>query len=88
MSHHDLPHGPDAQRPFWSSPAGLGLAVLLAVAAFYLLTEHQAHLFGVLPYLFLLACPLMHMFMHRGHHHHGAAGAPPRGPGGAGRQDP
>jgi hypothetical protein len=27
---------------------------------------------GALPYLLLLACPLMHVFMHRGHggHHH------------------
>jgi len=34
---------------------------------FYLLTEHQAHLFGALPFLLLLACPLMHLFMHHGH---------------------
>ncbi len=43
------------------------------IALFYLLTEHQAHLFGALPYLFLLACPLMHFFMHGhhgGHEHH------------------
>lgn len=39
-----------------------------AVALFYLLTEHRAHLFGLLPYLLLLACPLMHRFMHRGRH--------------------
>ena len=39
-----------------------------AVAAFFLITEHAAHLFGVLPYLLVLACPLMHFFGH-GHHH-------------------
>lgn len=39
----------------------------LLVAGFYLVTEHTAHLFGVLPYLILLACPLMHLFMHHGH---------------------
>ncbi|HEY3432596.1 MAG TPA: DUF2933 domain-containing protein [Rhodocyclaceae bacterium] len=39
-----------------------------AVALFYLLSEHRAHFFGVLPYLFLFACPLMHRFMHHGHH--------------------
>jgi hypothetical protein len=39
----------------------------LAIAAFYLLTEHTAHVFGALPYLLLLACPLMHVFMHGGH---------------------
>jgi hypothetical protein len=39
-----------------------------AIAAFFLLTEHTAHVFGALPYLLLLACPLMHFFMHHGHH--------------------
>lgn len=42
-----------------------------AVALFYLLSEHRAHFFGVLPYLLLLACPLMHFFMHGGHGHGG-----------------
>ena len=64
--HQDLPS-------FWRSTAGLALLVALAVAGFYLVTEHTAHVFGVLPYLLVLACPLMHVFMHRGHgrHHHG-----------------
>jgi len=44
----------------------------LAIAAFFLWTEHRAHVLGFLPYLFLLACPLMHLF-HHGGHHHGAA---------------
>jgi len=39
-----------------------------AIAGFYLVLEHQAHLWGALPYLLLLACPLMHVFMHRGGH--------------------
>lgn len=43
----------------------------LAVAAFFLWTEHRAHLLGALPYLLILACPLMHLFMHGGHRHHG-----------------
>lgn len=46
----------------------------LAIAAFYLFTEHRAHLFGALPFLLLLACPLMHVFMHHGHGEHGAHG--------------
>ena len=49
--------------------ARITLWVLGAIALFYLLTEHQAHLFGWLPYLLILACPLMHLFMHGGHHH-------------------
>jgi hypothetical protein len=45
----------------------------LAIAAFFLVTEHTAHVFGALPWLFLAACPLMHLFMHHGHgeHDHG-----------------
>ena len=51
------------------SPNGynLILIVFLAMAAFYLFTEHRAHLLGALPFLLLLACPLMHLFMHHGH---------------------
>jgi hypothetical protein len=39
----------------------------LAILVFFLLTEHRAHFLGVLPYLILLACPLMHLFGHHGH---------------------
>jgi len=39
-----------------------------AIALFLLATEHRAHLFGWLPWLILLACPLMHLFMHRERH--------------------
>jgi hypothetical protein len=42
----------------------------LPMAGFLLFAEHRAHLLGILPYLFLLACPLMHMFMHHGQHTH------------------
>ena len=59
------------------SRSGVVMLVFLAVAGFFLLTEHTAHVFGVLPYLLLLACPLMHFF-HGGHKHgHGGHGAPP-----------
>jgi hypothetical protein len=61
-----------AQTPWWRTPPGLVLCGFLAIAAFFLLTEHTAHVFGALPYLLLAACPLMHIFMHHGHgHHHG-----------------
>jgi hypothetical protein len=59
------------------SRAGLALIVFLAVAAFFLLTEHTAHVFGALPFLLILACPLMHVFMHGGHGGHtGQPGGP------------
>lgn len=41
----------------------------LAIAAFFLLSEHRAHFLGILPYLLVLACPLMHFFHHRHHGH-------------------
>lgn len=62
---------------FWKSPAGLAWLVAMAVGGYYLFTEHKAHLYGVLPYLVLAACPLMHLFMHRGHHHGGHHHDPP-----------
>jgi len=48
----------------------LGLGVFLAIALFFLWEEHRAHLLGALPWLLLLACPLMHMLMHRRHGGH------------------
>lgn len=62
---------PDPPPSFWKSSAGLTLLVAAMVGGFYLVTEHRAHLFGLLPYLILLACPLMHVFMHKGHGHGG-----------------
>ncbi len=74
MTHqHDHGGAPEA-RPFLKTPAGWVLCGFLAIGAFYLLAEHTAHLFGVLPWLFLLACPFMHLFMHGGHGGHGSHG--------------
>jgi hypothetical protein len=62
-----------ARTPWWRTPHGLVLCGFLAIAGFFLLTEHTAHVYGALPYLLLVACPLMHLFMHHGHgdHEHG-----------------
>ena len=52
----------------------LGWVVTLALAALgvYLFATHTGHILAALPYLMLLACPLMHLFMHGGHGlHHG-----------------
>ena len=57
----------EPKRASWiRSRSGLVFLVFLAIAMFFLLTEHRAHVFGVLPYLLLLACPLIHFF-HGGH---------------------
>lgn len=67
-------HAPNEQQPDhgWKWP----LVGFLAVAAFFLWTEHRAHLLGVLPYLLIVACPLLHIFHRRGHGHgdHGKGG--------------
>ena len=67
-SHFD-PDGPPAVS-WWKASSGLVMCGFLLVAGFYLLTEHTAHLFGVLPFLLILACPLMHLFHHHGHGGH------------------
>jgi hypothetical protein len=41
------------------------------IALFFLLREHWGHVLGLLPYLVLLACPLMHLFHHHGGHRPG-----------------
>ncbi len=55
---------------FFKSRTGLVLLAFLAIAAFYLIAEHTAHVFGLLPYVLLLLCPLLHLFMHGGHDNH------------------
>ena len=54
---------------FWGSKYSIGYLVIGAIAAYFLLKEHYAHTIAALPFLLLLACPLMHMFMHHGHGH-------------------
>jgi len=63
---HTHEHGDtEQQHSSWKSALG----GFLALAAFFLWTEHRAHLLGVVPYLLILACPLMHFFHHGGHGH-------------------
>jgi hypothetical protein len=52
------------------SRTGLVTLGALAIMGFLVYTGHSAHLLGFLPYVLILACPLMHIFMHGGHHHH------------------
>ena len=52
------------------------LCAFLAILGFFLLTEHRAHLFGALPYVFLLACPLLHLLLHGRHGGHGSEDQP------------
>ncbi|MEY9162473.1 DUF2933 domain-containing protein [Sinorhizobium fredii] len=47
----------------------------LLIGGFLLVSEHRVHALGFLPYLLVLACPLLHIF----HHGHGGHGAHKRG---------
>jgi hypothetical protein len=60
--------------PFLRTPGGIALIAFVVIAGFFLWQEHRAHLLDVLPYLLVFACPLLHMFMHRGHGGHGKHG--------------
>jgi len=64
----NAPHDP------WRMPMWVGLCAFLAIAVFFLWEEHRAHLLGAVPYVLLLLCPVIHMFMHRGRGGHGGHG--------------
>lgn len=51
----------------------LVILALIVAAVYLFMTDHEAHIFRVLPYLLLLACPLIHLFMH-GRHSSGGKG--------------
>lgn len=53
----------------WRSKANWALVGFLLVAAYFLITEHRAHVIDFLPFILVLACPLLHLFMHRDHGH-------------------
>lgn len=67
-------HSSNTSPTFWRSKPGIALGMLLVIALFYLAREHYGHMLGLLPYMILLLCPLMHIFGHHhgGHSHHGA----------------
>ena len=51
------------------TPLGWALTLAIAALGLYLLITHTGHVLSALPYLLLMACPLMHLFMHGGHGH-------------------
>jgi hypothetical protein len=75
MTFHDHSgHQDESRGSFLTSRAGLALLGFIIIAGALLLTEHRAHIWGLLIWLPLLACPLMHFFMHGGHGGHGDHG--------------
>ena len=73
--HHHSKEEPGGFAAFLTSPSGLVLIGFLIIASIYLWMEHRAHLLGLLIWLPLLACPLMHLF--HGHGSHGEGGRTP-----------
>jgi Protein of unknown function (DUF2933) len=70
---HDDSSSPNHSAHEGSRPysAWKGAAIMVGVIiGFFVLREHWGHVLGFAPYLLLLACPLMHVFMHGGHGHH------------------
>lgn len=59
---------PASRRAWWVFGVFSAFVLILFVG------EHRAHLLGWLPWLIVLACPLMHLFMHGGHGRHGGHG--------------
>jgi len=73
---HEHRHEPDSGKETTSKTKWVFIG-FVAIAAYFLIAEHKAHLSGYLqfwPFLLLLACPLLHMFMHGGHGGHGGQG--------------
>jgi hypothetical protein len=62
---------PNRNSDVWSSRVKVAFLVFAAIGAFLLIAEHRAHVVPFLPWLFLAACPLMHLFMHGDHGGHG-----------------
>lgn len=54
---------------FWSR-TGVAVTMVVAMLAYFLLRSHTDHILASAPLLLLLACPLIHLFMHGGHGGH------------------
>jgi hypothetical protein len=62
----------NAALGFFHTRPGLAVGVLPAALGVYLFWTHTGHVLSALPYLLLLACPLMHFVGHgHGHKHRG-----------------
>ena len=77
IMNHEHQHQPDSGKETTSRTKWIFIGFLV-IAGYFLVTEHRAHLSGWLSsygiWLLVLACPLMHLFMHGGHGGEGGHG--------------
>lgn len=64
---------PNRQPTRFSLPIKVVLYATIGIIAYFLITEHRAHLAGFWPFSLLFVCLFMHMFMHGGHGGHGSS---------------
>ena len=70
MSQHHAEHADHGTPQAWlRSRTGIIALAAVAILGVLVYAGHTAHLLALVPYLFLLACPLVHLFMHGGHRH-------------------
>jgi len=65
MTHHK--HWLDRRPSRWQLGLVIGLVATIVVTLVW--DTHKALFLSAAPWLLLLACPLMHLLMHGGHHH-------------------
>jgi hypothetical protein len=62
-----MEHKNDPTKTTFSKNTWVAIFIIGLIGLVLLLRNHTSHLLVALPYLVLLACPLMHIFMHKGH---------------------
>ncbi len=60
---------PHSSTSWWRNRTRLTFVGFLLIGAYFLWTEHRAHVIEFLPWIFILGCFGMHLFMHAGHGH-------------------
>jgi len=59
-------HSRSGKTPF-DNVSRVAVIGFIAIAVYFLIAEHRAHVLPFLPFLLFALCPLLHFFHHRGH---------------------